>query len=102
MAALTRARVCSVDVGAFRRAAGTYVVYDGVRLPFADRVFDTTLVLLTLHHCAAPAVVLDEAIRVTRRRLVVTESVYRIAAGRSGDGSTCSTAASTAIATAAG
>ena len=75
--ALTGARVCSVDVGAFRRAPGAYVVYDGARLPFADRAFDTTLALLTLHHCAAPAAVLDEAIRVTRRRLVVTESVYR-------------------------
>jgi hypothetical protein len=34
-------------------------------------------VLLTLHHCAAAEAVLDEARRVTRRRLVVTESVYR-------------------------
>jgi SAM-dependent methyltransferase len=68
---------CGVDVGPFRRAAVPYAVYDGRRLPFADGAFDTTLVLLTLHHCAAPEAVLDEAIRVTRRRLVVTESVYR-------------------------
>lgn len=33
--------------------------------------------LLVLHHCAKPAAVLDEAARVTRHRLVVTESVYR-------------------------
>ncbi|HSC28915.1 MAG TPA: methyltransferase domain-containing protein, partial [Vicinamibacterales bacterium] len=46
-------------------------------LPFRDGAFDTTLVLLTLHHCAGPERVLDEAIRVTRRRLIVTESVYR-------------------------
>jgi len=69
--------VCSVDVGPFRRAPGAYVVYDGARLPFRARAFDTTLVLLTLHHCAAPLTVLREAIRVTRRRLLVTESVYR-------------------------
>ncbi|HET7875916.1 MAG TPA: class I SAM-dependent methyltransferase [Methylomirabilota bacterium] len=37
VAALTGARVCSVDVGAFRRAPGAYVIYDGARLPFADR-----------------------------------------------------------------
>jgi hypothetical protein len=43
----------------------------------ADRAFDTTLVLLTLHHCATPAAVLEEAVRATRHRLVVTESVYR-------------------------
>src|SRR2546428_4149028 len=69
--------VCSVDVGPFRCAPGPYVAYDGRRLPFADRTFDTSLILLVLHHCADPAAVLDEAVRVTRRHLLVVESVYR-------------------------
>ncbi len=69
--------ICSVDVGPFRRAAGPYVTYDGIRLPFGDAAFDTTLILLALHHCAEPEAVLDDALRVTRRRLIVTESVYR-------------------------
>jgi SAM-dependent methyltransferase len=69
--------VCGVDVGPFHRVRIPYVVYDGARLPFADGAFDTTLLLLVLHHCAKPAAVLDEAARVTRHRLVVTESVYR-------------------------
>lgn len=69
--------ICSVDVGPFRRAAGPYVTYDGGRLPFGDLVFDTTLLLLALHHCAEPEAVLREALRVTRRRLIVMESVYR-------------------------
>jgi len=69
--------VCSVDVGPFRKADGPYVVYDGARLPFCAGPFDTTLILLTLHHCARPEAVLDEALRVTRRRLIVMESVYR-------------------------
>ena len=68
---------CGVDVGPFARAAVPYVVYDGTRLPFGDRSFETTLVLLTLHHCEKPETVLDEAIRVTRARLIVTESVVR-------------------------
>ena len=72
-----RVWVCSVDVGPFRRAAGPYVAYDGWRLPFADGVFDTTLILLALHHCVDPGAVLDEAVRVTRGRLVVVESVCR-------------------------
>ena len=76
-AALGRRGVCAVDVGPYRRAAVPYTVYDGRRLPFADGAFDTTLLLLTLHHCEAADAVLDEAVRVTRRRLVVTESVYR-------------------------
>jgi SAM-dependent methyltransferase len=69
--------ICGVDVGPFRRAPLPYVVYDGRHLPFADATFDTTLVLLTLHHCDQPERVLAEAQRVTRRRLIITESVYR-------------------------
>jgi SAM-dependent methyltransferase len=69
--------VCACDVGPFSLTRGPYVVYDGERLPFPDDAFDTTLLLLTLHHCADPDRVLDEALRVTRYRLIVTESVFR-------------------------
>ena len=69
--------VCSADIGTFRRPPGLYVTYDGIRLPFIDDAFDTTLTLLTLHHCEHPELVLDEAVRVTRGRLIVIESVYR-------------------------
>ncbi len=72
----SRAWICSADVGPFRRAGGPYVIYDGARLPFGNLVFDTTLLLFTLHHCAEPDAVLREALRVTRRRLIVVESVY--------------------------
>lgn len=68
---------CGADVGSFRLAAGPYVVYDGLRLPFADDTFDTTLISLALHHCQSPETVLAEAVRVTRARLLVVESVYR-------------------------
>jgi SAM-dependent methyltransferase len=67
----------AVDVGPFRRAAVPYVVYDGAALPFGEATFDTTLLLLTLHHCDDAEAVLDEAVRVTRHRLIVTESVHR-------------------------
>ena len=69
--------VCSVDVGSFGRATGPYVTYDGTRLPFADVTMDTTLILLTLHHCTDAEAVLEEALRVTRWRLIVIESVCR-------------------------
>jgi ubiquinone/menaquinone biosynthesis C-methylase UbiE len=70
-------RMCSVDVGPFQLAREPYVIYDGARLPFRDGTFDTTLISLALHHCEAPEAVLDEAVRVTRSRLLVVESVYR-------------------------
>ncbi len=75
--ALTGAWTCSVDVGRFRRALVPYVTYDGWRLPFDDAAFDTSTILLTLHHCTEPEAVLDEAVRVTRYRVIVLESVYR-------------------------
>lgn len=69
--------VCAADVGPFALARVPYVVYDGLRLPFGDGTFDTVLLLLVLHHCEKPEAVLDEAVRVTRTRVIVTESVYR-------------------------
>ena len=75
--ALTPAWSCGVDVGPFLLARAPYAVYDGARLPFRDRGFDTTLLSLVLHHCEAPEAVLGEAVRVTRTRLLVVESVYR-------------------------
>lgn len=75
--ALTPVWTCSVDVGPFQLAREPYVLYDGARLPFRDGTFDTTLISLALHHCEAPEAVLDEAVRVTRSRLLVVESVYR-------------------------
>jgi SAM-dependent methyltransferase len=70
-------RGVAVDVGPFRRTTGAYVVYDGAALPFDDMTFDTTLLLLMLHHCDKADAVLDEAVRVTRKRLIVTESIGR-------------------------
>jgi ubiquinone/menaquinone biosynthesis C-methylase UbiE len=75
--ALTPAWTCAADVGPFRLSSGPYVVYDGTRLPFGEGAFDTTLISLALHHCERPEAVLAEAVRVTRARLLVVESVYR-------------------------
>src|SRR5262249_47438206 len=73
---------CAADVGPFRETTGPYVGYDGRRPPFRDGAFDTTLLLLTLHHCESPDVVLAEAVRVTSMRLLVSESIYRTLAER--------------------
>jgi SAM-dependent methyltransferase len=74
---LTLAWTCSVDVGPFHLGRGPYVLYDGATLPFRRGTFDTTLLSLVLHHCEAPEAVFDEAVRVTRSRLLIVESVYR-------------------------
>ncbi len=57
-------------------------IYDGRNFPFPDKSFDTTVAMLVLHHCGQPDRVLEEIMRVTRHRLIITESVYRCRPGR--------------------
>ncbi len=52
------------------------IIYDGKRLPFPDKSFDTSLLLMVLHHTPDPKIVFLEAARVGRE-LVVIETVYR-------------------------
>ena len=50
--------------------------YDGVHIPFPDKSFDYSFAITVLHHCDQPLEVLKEMKRVTRKRLVIIESVY--------------------------
>lgn len=52
-------------------------IYNGHTLPFADYQFDVSLLLYVLHHCQNPARVLDEAVRVTRHKLIIIEEFDR-------------------------
>ena len=65
-----------LDVADLNQTDLPHTGYDGINFPFADNSFDTSTLLLILHHCSDPDRVLDEAIRVTRKRLIITESVY--------------------------
>ncbi len=71
-----------LDVVDLNRTQLPHTLYDGHTLPFADNAFDTVTIMLTLHHCTEPTTVLKEAIRVARRRIIITESVYRTAVGK--------------------
>jgi len=50
--------------------------YDGTILPFDNKSFDTSLLINVLSHSKTPIDSLREAIRVTRNRLIVKETVY--------------------------
>lgn len=52
------------------------IMYDGKHLPFPDKSFDTSLLLMVLHHTPDPAVVFSDAARVGND-LVVIETVYK-------------------------
>ena len=71
-----------LDVTDLNQTDLPHTVYDGTTFPFADNSFDTSTLLLILHHCNDSGRVLDEAIRVTRKRLIITESVYHNPLGR--------------------
>lgn len=50
--------------------------YNGIKLPFRDRSYDTTIVYFVLHHAENAEAVIKEALRVTRGHVIVVESVY--------------------------
>ncbi len=52
-----------------------HLIKEGVTLPLKDKSFDTTLLIAVLHHSGNPLHLLDEALRVTRKRILVYESV---------------------------
>lgn len=68
-----------VDFG-YRLRGIKFVKYDGKRLPFTKGSFDTALVFHVLHHCNDSYKVLQEAVRVVKKRVIVIEPVYRVEA----------------------
>lgn len=48
-------------------------VFDGRRVPFPDKSFDCVLLIDTLHHTENPKALLGEAVRVTKRCLIVKD-----------------------------
>lgn len=72
--------ITGVDVIDFgRRPKGIkFYKYDGWRLPFEDKTFDTVLAYHVLHHCDSPLQSFKECFRVARKRLIIVEPTYRL------------------------
>lgn len=51
--------------------------YGGKKFPFKDKTFDTVLIFHVLHHCPDPVQSLKECIRVSSKRIIMVEPVYR-------------------------
>lgn len=74
-----QANVQLADVVDFNQTALPFTLYDGIHLPFPDDAFEVTTLSFVLHHCQHQEQVLAEAIRVTRGRILILESVYTTA-----------------------
>lgn len=70
------AKVTLLDVEDFNRSSLPITLYDGEHIPFPDNSFDTSLLLFVLHHCKNPLAVLKEAIRVTKKRIIIHEDTF--------------------------
>ena len=54
-----------------------YVQYDGNKIPFQDKSFDTVLAFYVLHHCEDAEASFEECLRVANKRVILVESVPR-------------------------
>lgn len=50
-------------------------IYDGQRLPYADKTFNVALLLLVLHHTKNPESIIADAQRVAKR-VIISEDIY--------------------------
>ncbi len=70
------ARVQLIDTVDRNETTLPFMLYDGLDIPLGDKSFDMTLLNCVLNRCDQPSDVLAEVIRVTRKRIVVIESIH--------------------------
>ena len=82
IATRNNANVALVDVVDYGKSKLPVTVYDGATIPWPDGAFRTSILYFVLHHTENPEAVLDEAIRVTARDIIIVESTYKTVPGR--------------------
>ncbi len=72
-------KISGVDVVDFhnRDKAVTFFHYDGKKLPFKDNSFDTVISFHVLHHTDDAKKYFQELVRVSKKRILLVESVAR-------------------------
>lgn len=71
--------ITAIDVVDFKkRVRGIkFVLYDGKKLPFSANTFDTVISYYVLHHTNDALKYFEEFIRVSKKRIILVESVAR-------------------------
>ena len=67
--------VVLADTDNFNKTNLPFVLYDGNKLPFGDKYFDTVLLITVLHHTYNYINILQEAKRVASR-IIIIETIY--------------------------
>ena len=70
-----QAEVIGVDIKDNRIYPIPFELIDGKKLPFAEKSFDIVLINYVLHHSGDPILLLKEAKRVTRDKIVIYEDL---------------------------
>ena len=52
------------------------LIYNGKKIPFADKSFDVSLIITVLHHTVSPEAILREARRVSKK-IIIIEDIYK-------------------------
>ncbi len=64
-----------VDIKDQRIVNIPFQVYNGVSLPFSENYFDVVLINYVLHHCQNQKVILEEAKRVVKDKIIIFEDL---------------------------
>ena len=74
--------VTAIDVKERKHSLVKPLIYDGKRLPFADRSYDLVYAVDVVHHCLDPLQALNDMMRCARRYLLLKDHNYETIWGR--------------------
>ena len=75
--------VTELDVTDMNTLGRPVTIYDGLNIPFKDRAFDCVMMLFALHYVANPTLLLKELHRVSSQRILLLQSTWSGAWGKS-------------------
>jgi ubiquinone/menaquinone biosynthesis C-methylase UbiE len=70
-----RVNIQGIDIYNSLQTPVKLTLYDGQKIPFPNKCFDVSLLFYTLHHSENPPLLLSEAARITKRCIIVIESI---------------------------
>jgi SAM-dependent methyltransferase len=76
IASATGARVSLMDITDFHRVNLPFTLYDGQSIPMETDEVEYTVLYFVLHHCEDAESVVSEALRISRKGVLIVESIF--------------------------